>query len=83
MDIDNNGLYVFLWSNGKTILKLDRADNNICWNIIYLFNRMWSEATIITLALWAYGFWRYRKWLKNYFKNWWFMMKMSWKGDRK
>jgi len=43
---------------------------------------MWTEATIIILVLWVYGFWKHREWLKNYFKNWWWMMKIAWRGKK-
>lgn len=44
---------------------------------------MWEEAGIISLLLLSYGFWRHRKWLKEYFKNWWMQYKIVWfKGDK-
>jgi len=40
---------------------------------------MWNEAKLLFYALLIWGFLKRWKWLLNYFKNWWFMMKVAWK----
>lgn len=39
---------------------------------------MWNEAKIVFYVLLVYGFIVRRKWLINYFKNWWEIMKIAW-----
>jgi len=37
---------------------------------------------LIFLGFLAYGFYKYRKWLKEYFISWWYQMKIAWKGGK-
>lgn len=43
---------------------------------------MLKESAIIMLILMAYGFWRNRKWLKEWSKDFWIQLKIAWDGGR-
>jgi len=40
------------------------------------------DARWLILALFAWGFWNHRKWLKEYFIDWWGQMKAVLRGGK-